>query len=80
MKRKQGITPPLAPLDPLQRYSIPEAARYLRRAQSTTWLLIREGRIRVLREMGRCYVPGHEIVRLSRLPDEQDSAAGRPAA
>jgi hypothetical protein len=74
MKSKSDKAGAMPALDPLQRYTVPEAAAYLRRAASTTWLLIGRGHIRVIRELGRTYVPGHELVRLSRLP-EQDSAA-----
>jgi hypothetical protein len=61
-------------LDEKQRFTVNEAAQYLRRAASTTWLLIGRGQIRVIREGGRVFVPGSEIARLSRLPGEQGSA------
>jgi len=80
MKPKRSAPTPLPPLDPLQRYAVNESARYLKRAPSTCWLLIAKGHIRVIREGGRTFVPGSEIARLSRLPDEQGSAAGQPAA
>jgi hypothetical protein len=63
---KQGIPPTL---DQSQRFIVDEAARYLRIAASTTWLRIREGKIQVIREGGRTFVPGTEIARLSRLPE-----------
>lgn len=56
---------PLPPLDPIQRYTIPEAARYLRIGVSTVWRDIAAGRIAAIRYGGRRYVPGSEIVRLS---------------
>ena len=59
---------PLPPLDERQRYSITEAAAYLRQARSTTYSLIQAGLLRVIRERGRTYVPGSEIARRSTVP------------
>lgn len=56
------------PLEPHRRYIIPEAAALLRQAQSTTYLQIRRGDLRVIRDGGRTYVPGSEIIRRSTLP------------
>ncbi len=59
---------PLAPVDPNQRYHLWEAMRYLRRAESTTYALIKSGHIKVIRELSGIFIPGTEIIRLSTLP------------
>lgn len=55
----------LAPLDPRQRYTIPEAARYLRCSRAWLYELINADKLRVLRDGKRVYVPGVEIARKS---------------
>lgn len=59
--------PPLPPIDPLQRYEVPEANAFLRQSNAKTYGDIKSGKIRVIRDGGRTYVPGSEIVRLSSL-------------
>jgi len=59
---------PLPPLDEAQRYSIAEAERYLRLSHDSVYQRIRDGRLRVIEDGGRRYIPGSEIARLSRLP------------
>jgi hypothetical protein len=66
-KRKPTQPPP--PLDPLQRYGVPEANALLRQSNAKTYGDIKSGKIRVIRDGGRTYIPGSEIVRLSSLPD-----------
>jgi hypothetical protein len=61
---------PPAPLDPLQRYSIPEANALLRQSNARTYEQIKAGQLRVIRDGGRTYIPGSEIVRRSALPTE----------
>lgn len=61
---------PLAPLDPLQRYTVEEAIAYLRSSRRTIYADISEGRLGIIKEGARTYVPGSEIVRRSALPDE----------
>jgi hypothetical protein len=65
-------TKPRAPaaLDPLQRYSIPEANALLRQSNARTYEQIKAGQLRVIRDGGRTYVPGSEIARRSTLPAE----------
>jgi hypothetical protein len=68
-------------LDHLQRYTIAEAAAYLRQAISTTNAQISRGDLRVIRQGGSTYVPGSEIARLSSLetaPQSPKSGRGRP--
>lgn len=55
----------LAPLDPLQRYSIEEAIAYLRTSRRTLYDMIDAGLIETIKEGKRRYTPGSEIVRLS---------------
>lgn len=56
---------PLPPLDPLQRYSIPETIDYLRSSRKTVYDLINAGQLRVIKSGRRTFVPGAEIARLS---------------
>lgn len=56
----------LPPLDPLQRYTVPESIRYLRSSRFTIYRLINAGEIATITEGKRRFVPGSEIVRLSR--------------
>lgn len=59
---------PLPPLDPLQRYSIDEAVRYLRVSKPTLYADIHARKITTIKDGKRRYVPGSEIVRRSALP------------
>jgi hypothetical protein len=52
-----------------QRYSILEANAVLRQSNAKTYLDIRAGKIRIIKHGRRTYVPGSELIRLSRLPD-----------
>jgi hypothetical protein len=49
------------------RYSVPETAALLKQSVSKTWVDIRENKLQVIREDGRVFVPGSEIVRRSTL-------------
>lgn len=55
----------LPPLDQTQRFDIPEASEYLRQSRSKTYDDIKAGRLRVIKDGGRTYVPGSEIARRS---------------
>jgi hypothetical protein len=55
------------------RYSVPEAASLLRQSVPKTWLDIRDRKLAVIREGGRTFVPGSEIVRRCRLPQNAAS-------
>jgi len=61
----RNILAPLAPLDPLQRYSVAEALRYLRTSKPTFYAEIKAGRIRTTKHGRRRYVSGAEIARVS---------------
>jgi excisionase family DNA binding protein len=59
--------PFLPPLDPLQRYTVPEASAYLRQSKSKTYQDIANGVLSVLKDGRRTYVPGSEIAARSRM-------------
>jgi hypothetical protein len=61
---------PQAALDPLQRYTVPEANAYLRQSNARTYQQIKAGELRVIKDGGRTYVPGSEIARRSALSTE----------
>lgn len=53
------------PLDPLQRYTVPEASAYLRICVALVNRRIRTGAIASIKDGKRRYIPGSEIARLS---------------
>lgn len=55
----------LSPLDPLQRYTVPEASAYLRICVALVNRRIRTGTIASIKDGKRRYIPGSEIARLS---------------
>lgn len=67
-KKRRRSLPKLPPLDVAQRFGMPEACAYLRTSLPTLYGHIKSGRIQVIREGSRTYVPGSEIARLSSLP------------
>jgi excisionase family DNA binding protein len=71
MKRKQTKKVPdrasLQPLSALERYTIDEAAAYLRMSRVTIYKHVSLGDLKVIKDGGRTYVPGSEIVRRSTL-------------
>lgn len=56
---------PLEPLDPLRRYPVATANRYLAQSNAKTYQDIKHGRLKVIHDGGRTYVPGTEIIRRS---------------
>lgn len=60
--------PALPSLDAKQRYTILEAARYLRCSRAHLYQCIAAGEISVIHDRRRVYVPGSEIARRSALP------------
>jgi hypothetical protein len=68
MKKTSHKIRPDKPVDPNQRYDLSEAIPYLRLAKSTVWKKINCGELQIIRDSGRVFVPGSEIVRLSTLP------------
>jgi hypothetical protein len=59
---------PIAPLDPLRRYRIDDAAAYLGISRAQLYIDIRSFKIATIREGKRHFVPASEIVRLSSVP------------
>jgi len=70
-RAKQVLLPPV---DLNQRYEIPEASAYLRQSVAKTYTDIRAGKLRVLKNGWRTFIPGTEIVRVSTLPTDRASA------
>ncbi len=64
----------LPDLDESQRYSVSEAAAYLRVSRPTVYKMIAEGRLESICEGSRRFVPGTEIARLSRAPGAGSAA------
>lgn len=60
------LPPPTIPLDPLQRYGLLEAAAYLRVSHMTVYKDIKEGRLPVIVEGARKWVPGSAIAARSQ--------------
>lgn len=54
-------------VDQNQRYSIIEGSELLRLGRSKLYGLIKSGKLAVIKEGARTYVPGSEIIRLSTL-------------
>jgi excisionase family DNA binding protein len=70
----------LPPVDVNQSYSTREACQYLRCARGTLYQLINDDVIIVQRRGGRTFVPGSELARLARCPEQSDprTTRGRP--
>ena len=69
----------LAALDERQRYSIDEAAAYLRCSRAQLYKKIKVGVVLVIKDGDRTYVPGSVIARLSRAPDQNVAPRAQPA-
>jgi hypothetical protein len=66
MSKKSKVRELLPPLDQNQRYAVEETLAYLRTSRSYFYTrYVNTGRIKLIKEGGRCYVPGSEIARLS---------------
>lgn len=57
----------LPPLDTQQRYTVPEAAQYLRVCHAYIYRLIGRGELQTIKDGARRFVPGTEIARRSRV-------------
>lgn len=57
---------PSTPVDLCQRYTIPEACGYLAISHTKLYEAIAAGRLKVIRDGKRVFVPGSEISRLSQ--------------
>jgi excisionase family DNA binding protein len=56
----------LPPLDPLQRYSVAEACKYLRISRARFYKKLEADEISILKDGGRTFVAGEEIVAQSK--------------
>lgn len=65
-KAKPAVTP-LEPLDPLRRYPVAVANRYLSQSNAKTYQDIKRGLLKVIRDGGRTYIPAAEIIRRSTI-------------
>ena len=68
MASKKAARGKLPPLNPIERYDVPEAAAYLRISRASLYVLIAAGELRTLKEGKRVFIPGSEIARRSALP------------
>jgi hypothetical protein len=59
-KRHDKVAPVF---DPRLRYSVDTAAQFLNQSRAKLYIDIREGRLAVIREGRRTFVPGTEIAR-----------------
>lgn len=60
---------PMPPLDVNQRYTIEEANAYLRQSRAKTYFDIKEGKLAIIKDGKRTYIPGRAIADRSDLPD-----------
>lgn len=68
-----------APIHHNERYSVTEACSRLRIGRAKLYEDIKQGKIKIIKDGSRTFIPGSEIIRLSTLPDEQPSASQRVA-
>ena len=68
MKPSRSEPKHLPPLEPNRRYTIPAASGLLSQSRAKTYLDIRAGKLAVIKDGRRTYVPGSEIIRRSTLP------------
>lgn len=59
------------PLDVNQRYTIPQAAKYLKISRAYVYRLIEKGEIKTLVDGRRRFISGSEIAKRSALPSAQ---------
>ena len=58
---------PLPPIDPNQRYTIPESQTYLRCSHGHLYQKIARGELRVIKDGRRSYIPGSLLIAASNL-------------
>ena len=66
---------PLAPLDLKQRYSINEANAYLRQSRAKTYQDIKAGKLPIIKDGRRTYIPGTAIAARSEIATAANEAA-----
>jgi hypothetical protein len=80
VKRKNRPAPVAAAapvrIDPRQRYTLPESAAALRFGLPTLYTRMAEDRIRVVRDGGRTFILGSELIRYAKDPTSIQSGAG----
>jgi len=59
------LTIVLPPLDASRRYTVEQALLYLSTSRVTLYKLIRDDKLKAIKEGRRTYIPGSEIVRVS---------------
>jgi len=59
----------LPPVDVNQRYTVDEAGAYLRKSRTSIYDDIAAGRLRIIKEGARTFVPGSEIAGRCRLSE-----------
>jgi hypothetical protein len=57
----------------LQRYTINEACRYLRKCRVSLYQDIKAGLIPVIKEGSRTFIPGAAIAERSRIPEKSEA-------
>ena len=62
----RSVAPPPQTVDPNQRYSYPESAGILRCSVPTIWNRVGQKRIAVIRDGGRSYILGAELIRYAK--------------
>ena len=65
-ERPQKLDPSCISFDERLRYTVPEASALLRQSRAKTYLDIKNGKLRPIRDGARTYIPGSEIHRRSR--------------
>jgi hypothetical protein len=55
----------LPPIDPLRRYSVNDSLQYLGISRAPFYQNVAEGKIKIIKDRKRTFVPGSELVRLS---------------
>lgn len=66
MEDNMSLDSPLPPLDANQRYTYEESIAYLRESRRKFFMDVKEGKIKVIEDGRRRYVPGYELIRRSR--------------
>lgn len=65
----------LAAIDKNQRYSMPESAAYLRCCRAWVHRLIKDKKLKIIKDGRRVYVPGRELARLAQPPKRAGGAS-----
>ena len=59
------VRPKLDPVDPLRRYDVPMSCDLLGISRAKYYKDVKDGKIKIIKDGGRTFTPGTEIVRLS---------------